>query len=371
MGFKYVKKSRLYRQILYYLLYALFIFQIVLLVVNLLNISHDTNLWIVMFNFVFLSLVAVYLYKHILPKYKYKIQKATFKWLNIKDDILIVEYPDKTITSYNFTNVDEYVTKITFGVKELDTTYDISKINYNIMISLSNGNRLNLTLNFVDTNKFLDSIPNKALTHELKQQVDKDKALFNTRVNQKTKLVPSIICFGCAAFSMLYLFIVLFGYSKVSGSYYATDLVNTYHNAPINNYSYMVEQHQYSSIEPYTISFGANEDKDIIVFYNKSNPNDSYTMYTIDFLTFITLTLISLGCIMLNKPYSPYFAIFGLSIVPFYFVRLLNINAISFVTNEWLIVMLSMLSIPVYLLIAGILKLATDILRHRQIKLLN
>lgn len=160
------------------------------------------------------------------------------------------------------------------------------------------------------------------------------------------------------------MFIILFGYSSTSGTYYANRVITNRYRTPINAYMYEVNYTNYVNQEDYTISFGGNLDSEITVFYRENNPKDSYTMHTIHFLTFIAITFMVLGTIILNNVANPYAAVAGLSILPFYLIRLLNISIESFFISPFLIPVLSLLTIPVYLLISALLKTSTDVYKY-------
>ena len=68
-----------------------------------------------------------------------------------------------------------------------------------------------------------------------------------------------------------------------------------------------------------------------------------------------------IGGILLNTTFSPHLAVLGLSIMPFYLIKLLNVGVSTLLTTQFLIPFLSLLALPVYLLFSGVLKIATDI----------
>lgn len=359
--FVFVKKSRFYRNILYYLLFGVLIFQIILLVLNFALINNKTNYFLLIFNTLFLGFFIFVLYKHIMPKYKYKIQKADYKWFRITDEMLIVKYNNNSVVGYNFCNQGDYVVKIQHQTVLKETVNSVSNLAYNVNIKLSDNKVVNAILPYKKANEFVSAVPNSAYVRELKKELKNDEETYTSIIKSKPKHITSVICFTASMFVIMFALIIVFGYSTTNGTYYASELVKANPRMPVNTYSYQVQQINYTNQEDYTISFGNNVDKDITVFYRVNNPEDSYSMYTIDFLVFIALTLIVIGGILLNNVYSPYLAVFGLSIMPFYLIRLLNIDISTLFSTQFLIPVLSLLSISVYLFISAILKISTDI----------
>ncbi len=361
--FVFVKKSKLYRKSLYYLLYVMLFFQIVLMILNFALINKETNYFFVLFNILFLSAFVFILYKHIIPKFKYKIVKAEYKWFKIKNEMLIVKYNDNSVVGYNFVNKNDCVKKIQFQTILKDTINSVNNIAYNINIKLSDGKVVNAIMPLNKAMQFVSAVPNVAYVNDLSQEIKNDVENFESVLKTKNKHIPSFICFGISAFVVMFTLIIFLGYSTTNGTYYASELVKSNPKMPVNTYTYSVQQTTYTNKEDYTISFGDNVDKDILVFYRADNPQDSYSMYTIDFLIFIALTFMVIGGILLNNVYSPYLAVFGLSIMPFYLIRLLNLSVASLFSSQLLIPVLSLLSIPIYLFISAILKIATDIIK--------
>lgn len=361
--FVFVKKSKLYRKSLYYLLFAMLFFQIVLMILNFALINKETNYFFVLFNILFLSAFVFILYKHIIPRFKYKIDKAEYKWFKIKNEMLIVKYNDNSVVGYNFVNQNDCVQKIQFQTILKDTINSVNNIAYNINIKLSDGKVVNAIMPLNKAKQFVSAVPNVAYVNDLSQEIKNDVENFESVLKTKNKHIPSFICFGISAFVVMFTLIIFLGYSTTNGTYYASELVKSNPKMPVNTYTYSVQQTTYTNKEDYTISFGDNVDKDILVFYRVDNPQDSYSMYTIDFLIFIALTFMVIGGILLNNVYSPYLAVFGLSIMPFYLIRLLNLSVASLFSSQLLIPVLSLLSIPIYLFISAILKIATDIIK--------
>ncbi len=361
--FVFVKKSKLYRKSLYYLLYVMLFFQIVLMILNFALINKETNYFFVLFNILFLSAFVFILYKHIIPRFKYKIVKAEYKWFKIKNEMLIVKYNDNSVVGYNFVNQNDCVKKIQFQTILKDTINSVNNIAYNINIKLSDGKVVNAIMPLNKAKQLVSAVPNSAYVKDLSQEIKNDVENFESVLKTKNKHIPSFICFGVSAFVVLFTLIIFLGYSTTNGTYYASELVKSNPKMPVNTYTYSVQQTTYTNKEDYTISFGDNVDKDILVFYRVNNPQDSYSMYTIDFLIFIALTFMVIGGILLNNVYSPYLAVFGLSIMPFYLIRLLNLSVASLFSSQLLIPVLSLLSIPIYLFISAILKIATDIIK--------
>ena len=361
--FVFVKKSKLYRKSLYYLLYVMLFFQIVLMILNFALINKETNYFFVLFNILFLSAFVFILYKHIIPRFKYKIVKAEYKWFKIKNEMLIVKYNDNSVVGYNFVNQNDCVKKIQFQTILKDTINSVNNIAYNINIKLSDGKVVNAIMPLNKAKQLVSAVPNSAYVKDLSQEIKNDAENFKSVLKTKNKHIPSFICFGVSAFVVMFTLIIFLGYSTTKGTYYASELVKANPKMPVNTYTYSVQQTTYTNKEDYTISFGDNVDKDILVFYRADNPQDSYSMYTIDFLIFIALTFMVIGGILLNNVYSPYLAVFGLSIMPFYLIRLLNLSVASLFSSQLLIPVLSLLSIPIYLFISAILKIATDIIK--------
>lgn len=364
-NFLFIKKSRRYRQSLYFLVIGVMIFQLLLFVLNLALIEPDSNLGLVFFNMVFLVSVTYLLYRYILPKYRYKIATADYHWFKIVDGILSVKY-DNEIKQYNFSKEGDFVKEIKFVLHSTTTVDSVTRLSYNVNIKLSDGHSVIALLSYAKAQEFVQAIPNAKLVERLNSQLSSDEEYYISRVSNKGKKIPSIICFCLGGITLLYALLIVFGYSTTTGTYYATELMKTNPRAPINSYTYEVDRVNYKSREDYTISFGDNLNEDITVFYNKDNPEDSYTMYTVDFLGFITITLVIIGGILLNNKYSHYMAVLGLSIVPFYLIKLLNISISSLFTTHIMIPVLSLLSIPIYLFLSGVLKFGTDIIKNRK-----
>jgi hypothetical protein len=322
--FVFVKKNKIYRQSLYYMLIAILIFQGVLFILNFALIRSNSNWFSVVFNAVFLSVFSFIIYKHIMPKYKYKVEKAEYKWFKIKNDIMTVKFNDGTIKSYNFKNENDYVTKVTYQSKINTNLNTASSLAYSINIKLSDKKTINALLTYNKAHSFVNVVPDIKYVQELNDQIAKDLDLYAKVSKQvKRKNIPSIICFSVSAVAIMFALIIVLGYESTSGTYYASQIVQQNPRMPINTYSYQVEEIKYTGQEDYTISFGGNKDAEVTVFYRLNNPNDSYSMYTIDFLVFIALTLLVIGGIMLNTTFSPHLAVLGLSIMPFYLIKLL------------------------------------------------
>ena len=360
--FVFVKKNKIYRQSLYYMLIAILIFQGVLFILNLALIRSNSNWFSVVFNTVFLSVFSFIIYKHIMPKYKYKVEKAEYKWFKIKNDIIIVKFNDGIIKSYNFKNEKDYVTKVTYQSKINPNLNTSSALAYAINIKLSDKKVVNALLPYNKAREFVTVVPDIKYVKELSEEINKDLDNFISYTKKvKSKHIPSIVCFGVSALAIMFALIIVLGYQSTNGTYYASKLAEKYPRMPINTYSYSVENISYTGQEDYTISFGGNKGADVTVFYRASNPSDSYSMYTIDFLIFIALTMFVIGGILLNTTFSPHLAVFGLSIMPFYLIKLLNVGVSTLLTTQFLIPFLSLLALPVYLLFSGVLKIATDI----------
>lgn len=359
-NFVFVKKSKAYRLALYYMIWAVLLFHAVLFILNLAIINKNSNVGLVIFNSVFILTMAFVVYKHVLPKYKYKVTKADYQSLVIKDNILVVKYKD-TAKAYNFNNQGDYVTQIKFVPRITGSIDSVSRLSYNVNFKLSDGKSVIALLSYKKAGDLVDAIPNKTLVEKLEKQLKDDQEFYVSSHKKIARNIPSIICFSIASFTLLYTLIIVFGYSTTSGTYYATELMTTNPRAPVNSFKYEVQSINYANTEDYTISFGDNLNKQITVFYRESNPSDSYTMYTVDFLGFITGTLFIIGGILLNNKFSHYLAVLGLSVMPFYLIRLLNISVSTMFSTHILIPVLSLLSIPTYLLLSGILKLGTDV----------
>ncbi len=360
--FVFVKKNKIYRQSLYYMLVAILIFQGVLFILNLALIRPNSNWFSVIFNAIFLSVFSFVIYKHIMPKYKYKVEKAEYKWFKIKNETLVVKFNDGTIKSYNFKEEGDFVKQITYQSKVNPNLNSSSALAYTINIKLSDKKVVNALLEYNKAREFVTIVPNIKYVEELAEEINKDLDGFISYSKKvKRKHIPSIICFSVSALAIMFALIIVLGYQSTSGTYYASRLNARYPRMPINTYSYQVEDIKYTGQEDYTISFGGNKGEDVTVFYRASNPSDSYSMYTIDFLIFIALTLLVIGGILLNTTFSPHLAVLGLSIMPFYLIKLLNVSVSTLLTTQFLIPFLSLLALPVYLLFSGVLKIATDI----------
>ena len=360
MDFVFVKKSKLYRLMLYYLVWGLIVFHAVLFILNFALIRRDSNVGLVIFNAVFLGVMGYVLFRHILPKYKYKVTKADYELFRISEDTLFVKYKDES-KLYSFDNVGDHVTKIKFVPRITGSIDSISRLSYNVNIKCSDGKSVIALLSYKRAKEFVSAIPNKSLVARLSKQLQDDNEYYVSSHTASNRKAPSIVCFAVATLTFVYTMVILFGYNTTTGTYYATELVKTNPRTPINTYSYEVEEMSYSNREDYTISFGDNLNEDITVFYRADNPSDSYTAYTVYFLIFITATLVIIGGILLNNRFSHYLAVIGLSTMPFFLIRLLNINISTMFSNHILLPVLSMLSIPMYLLLSGILKVSTDI----------
>lgn len=358
MDFVFVKKSKVYRLSLYYLVWGLIVFHAVLFILNLALIRRDSNIGLVIFNAVFLGVMTFVLIRHILPKYK--VDRADYESFRIKDNTLIVKYKDEA-KAYSFDNSLDHVEKVKFVPRITGSIDAISRLSYNVNIKLSDGKSVIALLSYKKAREFVNAIPNKSLVERLGKQLDSDQDYYVSSHSAKSRKAPSIVCFAVASLTLLYTLIIVLGYNTTTGTYYATELMRTNPRTPVNTYSYQVEHINYTDREDYTISFGDNLNEDITVFYRANNPSDSYTMYTVDFLIFITGTLMIIGGILLNNKYSHYLAVFGLSIMPFFLVRLLNINLSTMFSTHILLPVLSMLSIPMYLLLSGVLKIGSDI----------
>lgn len=360
MEFVFVKKSRTYRKSLYYLVWGVICFQIILFILNLALIRRSSNVGLVIFNAVFLSIMTFVLYRHVLPRYKHKVDTADYEMFKIVNDTLIVKYDDE-VKGYGFNNEQDHVTDIRYVPRITGTIDAVSRLSYNVDIRFSDGKNILALLSYKRAKELTDAIPNKEMVSKLIEQLNKDENYYNSSHKSKVGKIPSIVCFSVASLTLIYTLIILFGYNTTSGTYYATELMKTNPRAPINTYTYQVERSSYTNREDYTISFGDNLNEEITVFYRPNNPSDSYTMYTINFLMFITSTLVIIGGIMLNKKYSHLLALIGLGTMPFWLIGLLNISIKTMFSTHILIPVLSLLSIPMYLLLSGMLKMYTDI----------
>lgn len=359
--FVFVKKNKIYRQSLYYMLVAILVFQAILLILNFALIRSNSNWFSVVFNTIFLSGFSFIIYKHIMPRYKYKVEKAEYKWFKIKNGTIIVKFNDGSIKSYNFKEDKDFVVKVTYQSKINPNLNSASAIAYAINIKLSDKRVVNALLPYNKAREFVTIVPDIKYVKELSEEINKDLDSYISHTKKvKRKNIPSIVCFGVSALAIMFALIIVLGYQSTSGTYYASKLTEKYPRMPINTYSYSVENTKYTGQEDYTISFGGNKGADVTVFYRASNPSDSYSMYTIDFLVFIALTLTIIGGLLLNTTFSPHLAVLGLSIMPFYLIKLLNVSVSTLLTTQFLIPFLSLLSVPVYLLFSGILKIVTD-----------
>lgn len=361
-NFVFVKKSKAYRLALYYMMWAVLIFHAVLFVLNFALIKKTSNFGLVTFNAVFILTMGFIVYKHILPKYKHKVDKADYKSFTIKNNMFIVNFKDGA-KAYNFEDGVDKVNQIKFVPRITGSVDAISRLSYNVNFKLSDGKSVLALLSYKRAKDLVNAIPNKKLVSNLEKQLIEDQQFYIDSHKKVSKNIPSIVCFSIASLTMLFTLIILLGYNTTSGTYYATELMKTNPRTPVNSFTYQVESVNYVNQEDYTISFGDNLNKQVKIFYREDNPSDSYTMYTVEFLIYITGTLLIIGEILLNNRYSHYLAVLGVSIMPFYLIRLLNISVSTMFSTHILIPVLSMLSIPAYLLFSGLLKLGTDVLK--------
>ena len=150
MDFVFVKKSKLYRLMLYYLVWGLIVFHAMLFMLNFALIRRDSNVGLVIFNAVFLGVMGYVLFRHILPKYKYKVTKADYELFRISEDTLFVKYKDES-KLYSFDNV------VAFCAVAIFVPFTLSEIVEGSVVDTSNVTAVEVVI-IVDSSEWLKFI---------------------------------------------------------------------------------------------------------------------------------------------------------------------------------------------------------------------
>ena len=186
MDFVFVKKSKLYRLLLYYLVWGLIAFHGVLLILNFALIRRESNVGLVIFNTVFLGSMIFVLIKHILPKYKYKVSKADYELFRISDGSILVKYLEAT-KLYSFDGVLDHVKRIKFVPRITGSIDSISRLSYNVNIQFSDSKSITALLSYRKAKEFVDAVPNKQLTSRLSKQLENDQEYYITSHSTRSK----------------------------------------------------------------------------------------------------------------------------------------------------------------------------------------